>query len=90
MTTLVVKDRVTGHNPAAVLYGQNFYYKRLQKQPRITSYNVCYTKLLRGQEVALYFAAARGERQPHSALFSRSAEGANVLGHPGIHGDLVV
>ncbi|BCR06255.1 hypothetical protein DESUT3_33240 [Desulfuromonas versatilis] len=31
-TTLVVKDRVTGHNPAAVLYGQNFYYKRLQKQ----------------------------------------------------------
>ncbi len=34
-TTLVVKDRVTGHNPAAVLYGQNFYYKRLQKQPVI-------------------------------------------------------
>jgi len=31
VTTLVVKDRVTGHNPAAVLYGQNFYYKRLQK-----------------------------------------------------------
>lgn len=33
VTTLVVKDRVTGHNPCAVLYGQNFYYKRLQKQP---------------------------------------------------------
>ena len=33
VTTLVVKDRVTGHNPASVLYGQNFYYKRLQKQP---------------------------------------------------------
>jgi uncharacterized metal-binding protein len=33
VTTLVVKDRVTGHNPAAVLYGQNFYFKRLQKQP---------------------------------------------------------
>ncbi|ACM19549.1 protein of unknown function DUF1847 [Geotalea daltonii FRC-32] len=33
VTTLVVKDRVTGHNPAAALYGQNFYYKRLQKQP---------------------------------------------------------
>ena len=33
VTTLVGKDRVTGHNPAAVLYGQNFYYKRLQKQP---------------------------------------------------------
>ncbi len=31
VTTLVVKDRVTGHNPAAVLYGQNFYYKRLLK-----------------------------------------------------------
>lgn len=35
VTTLVVKDRVTGHNPAAVLYGQNFYYKRLQKQPLV-------------------------------------------------------
>lgn len=35
VTTLVCKDRVTGHNPAAVLYGQNFYYKRLQKQPVI-------------------------------------------------------
>jgi uncharacterized metal-binding protein len=33
VTTLVVKDRVTGHNPAAVLYGQSFYYKRLQKRP---------------------------------------------------------
>lgn len=37
VTTLVVKDRVTGHNPVAVLYGQNFYYKRLQKQPVIKS-----------------------------------------------------
>lgn len=35
VTTLVVKDRVTGHNPVAVLYGQNFYYKRLQRQPVI-------------------------------------------------------
>lgn len=33
VTTLVVKDRVTGHNPVSVLYGQNFYYKRLQIQP---------------------------------------------------------
>lgn len=33
VTTLVVKDRVTGHNPVAVLYGQNFYYKRLKAQP---------------------------------------------------------
>lgn len=33
VTTLVVKDRVTGHNPAAVLYGQGFYFKRLQKAP---------------------------------------------------------
>lgn len=32
VTTLVVKDRVTGHNPVAVLYGQNVYYKRLQSQ----------------------------------------------------------
>ena len=31
VTTLVCKDRVTGHNPVAALYGQNFYYKRLQK-----------------------------------------------------------
>ena len=30
VTTVVVKDRVTGHNPVSVLYGQNFYYKRLQ------------------------------------------------------------
>jgi len=35
VTTLVVKDRVTGHNPVAVLYGQNYYYKRLQVQPVI-------------------------------------------------------
>jgi uncharacterized metal-binding protein len=33
VSTLVVKDRVTGHNPAAVLYGQNFYYKRLRSLP---------------------------------------------------------
>ncbi len=33
VTTLVVKDRVTGHNPVSVLYGQNFYHKRLQTQP---------------------------------------------------------
>jgi uncharacterized metal-binding protein len=33
VTTLVVKDRVTGHNPVSVLYGQNFYYKRLQGEP---------------------------------------------------------
>ena len=31
VSTLVCKDRVTGHNPAVVLYGQNFYYKRLQR-----------------------------------------------------------
>ena len=39
VTTLVVKDRVTGHNPVAVLFGQNFYYKRLQKQPVIDKKN---------------------------------------------------
>lgn len=32
-TTLVAKDRVTGHNPAAALYGNHFYYRRLAKQP---------------------------------------------------------
>jgi len=32
-TTLVAKDRVTGHNPVAALYGNHFYYKRLAKQP---------------------------------------------------------
>jgi uncharacterized metal-binding protein len=31
VTTLVVKDRVTGHNPVSVLYGQPFYYRRLVK-----------------------------------------------------------
>ena len=32
-TTLVVKDRVTGHNPAAVLYQIDGYYKRLTESP---------------------------------------------------------
>ena len=32
VTTLVVKDRVTGHNPVSVLYGLGFYYKRLLSQ----------------------------------------------------------
>ncbi len=32
-TTLVAKDRVTGHNPVAALYGTQFYYRRLAKQP---------------------------------------------------------
>lgn len=40
VTTLVAKDRVTGHNPAAVLYGQNFYYKRLQKRPVLSDEDV--------------------------------------------------
>ena len=35
VTTIVCKDRVTGHNPVAVLYGQHFYYKRLQKAPLV-------------------------------------------------------
>ena len=33
VTTLVVKDRVTGHNPIVVLHGQNYHYKRLQNEP---------------------------------------------------------
>ena len=28
VTTLVTKDRVTGHNPAAALYTSNSYYKK--------------------------------------------------------------
>ena len=28
VTTAVTKDRVTGHNPAAALYGANFYFKK--------------------------------------------------------------
>ena len=39
VTTLVVKDRVAGHNPVSVLYGQNFYYKRLKKQPVMPDQN---------------------------------------------------
>lgn len=35
VSTLVVKDRVTGHNPVSVLYGQNFYYKRLKACPLV-------------------------------------------------------
>jgi len=29
VTTLITKDRVTGHNPAVALYTSNFYYQRL-------------------------------------------------------------
>ncbi|MCE5284233.1 MAG: DUF1847 domain-containing protein [Pelosinus sp.] len=32
VTTLITKDRVTGHNPAAALYTSGFYYKRLLKE----------------------------------------------------------
>jgi hypothetical protein len=32
-TTLVAKERVTGHNPVAALYGNHFNCKRLAKQP---------------------------------------------------------
>ncbi len=52
VTTLVVKDRVTGHNPAAVLYGQNFYYKRLQKLP-----------VLNAAEVAKHQADIEGQEE---------------------------
>ena len=31
VTVLVAKDRVTGHNPAAVLYTSNSYYRRLKR-----------------------------------------------------------
>lgn len=32
VTTLIAKDRTTGHNPAAVLYGEH-YFARLRKDP---------------------------------------------------------
>lgn len=32
VTTLITKDRVTGHNPAAALYTSGFYYKRLLEE----------------------------------------------------------
>jgi uncharacterized metal-binding protein len=34
VTTLITKDRVTGHNPAAALYTSGFYYKRLLESGR--------------------------------------------------------
>jgi uncharacterized metal-binding protein len=35
-TTLVAKDRVTGHNPVAALSG-GFYFRRLRAPPRSPS-----------------------------------------------------
>jgi len=35
VTTLITKDRVTGHNPAAALYTADFYYKKLLKNQDI-------------------------------------------------------
>jgi uncharacterized metal-binding protein len=35
VTTLIVKDRVLGHNPAAALYTSSTYYKRLFKNEEI-------------------------------------------------------
>ncbi|HEX3031022.1 MAG TPA: DUF1847 domain-containing protein [Bacillota bacterium] len=32
VTTLITKDRITGHNPAAALYTSGFYYKRLLQE----------------------------------------------------------
>ena len=32
VTTLIVKDRVLGHNPAAALYSSGFYYRRLLEE----------------------------------------------------------
>lgn len=36
VTVLVAKDRVTGHNPAAVLYTAHSYYRNLVKGPFLT------------------------------------------------------
>lgn len=35
VTTLITKDRVLGHNPAAALYTSGFYYKRLLEEKEI-------------------------------------------------------
>ena len=35
VTTLIVKDRVLGHNPAAALYTTGFYYKKLLKNQKL-------------------------------------------------------
>lgn len=35
VTTLITKDRVLGHNPAAALYTSGFYYKRLLEEEEI-------------------------------------------------------
>ncbi len=40
VTTLISKDRVTGHNPAAVLYNLNSYYKRLLKPDPVLDFEV--------------------------------------------------
>lgn len=42
VTTLVVKDRVTGHNPVVVLHGQNYHYKRLQNEPVLDEKELIY------------------------------------------------
>jgi uncharacterized metal-binding protein len=34
VTTLITKDRVLGHNPAAALYASGFYYKKLLEKGR--------------------------------------------------------
>jgi uncharacterized metal-binding protein len=34
VTTLITKDRVLGHNPAAALYTTGFYYKKLLEKGR--------------------------------------------------------
>lgn len=35
VTTLITKDRVLGHNPAAALYTSGFYYKRLLQEDEV-------------------------------------------------------
>ncbi len=62
VTTLVVKDRVTGHNPVAVLYGQNAYYKRLQKAPVLSDEEVARHREEIEERGKRY--AGRGTREP--------------------------
>jgi len=39
VTTLITKDRVLGHNPAAALYTSNFYYSGSCSRDKIVTVN---------------------------------------------------
>lgn len=43
VTTLIVKDKVLGHNPASTLYNSNSYYRRLLQKGDIYKYSILKT-----------------------------------------------